>query len=246
MTRGEMVSECALTMGLDTTAGGNELILMQRWFNRGIVDVLLKTHCYVDIGTMTLTSGDTDYRIDSNILAVDNITVPDLLGNAREVDVIDMVDLLPYLANIVVAQDAPWKAAVEGTLLRVAPAPTSAVVLTYYYVPKPSTIAAADGTTADDAADPSTAAYGGIPTEYHDAVLAYMIWKAAQYDQQGGGFFRGHAFAPGSAYGSDYEELCAKYRKAHRRKAGRGLHAGRVGYPDRQHFPRRNDTYPTR
>lgn len=245
MTRGEMIFEVSRSLGLDDTAGSDELILMQRWVNRGIVDVLEKTHCYLDIGTMALTSGITDYRIDSNILAMDNVTVPDLLGNPRELDIINMTDLLAYLSNVVVAGDSPWKAAVEGTLMRVAPAPTSAVTLTYFYVPRPTPITA-DGTTAQDGTDPSTAAFGGIPAEYHDAIMMYMTWRGAEYNQQGGGFYRGHAFAPGSAFEGIYNERIGIIKKSFRKKAGRGLHAGRIGYPDRQQNPTRNDVYPNR
>jgi hypothetical protein len=240
-----MIFEVSRSLGLDDTVASDELILMQRWCNRGIVDVLEKTKCYVDIGTMQLQSGVTDYRIDTNILAVDNITVPDLLNNPRELDVIDMTDLLQYLGGAVVGTDAPWKAAIEGTLLRVAPAPSSAITLTYFYVPRPSPITA-DGTTAQDATDPSTATYGGIPPEYHDAIMMYMTWRAAEYNQQGGGFYRGHAFAPGSAFKGIYDDRIASIKKAYRKKAGRGLHAGRVGYPDRQSAPTRNDVYPER
>lgn len=244
MTRGQLVFECARALGLDDTANSDELTLLQRWVNRGIVDMLLKTHCYVDIGTMALRADVTDYRIDSSILTVDNITLPDTTGAPYSLDVVNMTDLIPYLDPSIAATVTPTKAAIEGTLLRVAPSPSSAISLTYIYVPKPTEIPA-DGTTGSDNIDPSTAQYGGIPTEFHDAILAYMMWQGAQYDQQGGGFFRGHAFAPGSAFESVYTARCAEIRRQLRRKKGRGLAPGVVGYPDRHGITRRNDVYPT-
>lgn len=243
MTRGQIVFEVSRALGLDDTASSDELTLMQRWVNRGIVDILMKTRCYMDLGTMTLQAGVTDYRIDTNILVVNQVTVPDLLGNPQELDVINMNDILPYLSNVVVDPTAPRYAAVEGTFMRVAPAPTSAVTLTYLYVPKPTEIPA-DGTTGSDSLDPSTATYGGIPTEYHDAIVDFVLWQAAQYDDKGGGFFRGHAFAPGSAYQQQYQARIDEIKKEHRRKAGRGMHAGKIGYPTSGRFPRRNDVYP--
>jgi hypothetical protein len=242
MTRGQIVFEVSRALGLDDTASSDELTLMQRWVNRGIVDILMKTRCYMDLGSMTLQAGVTDYRIDTNILVVNQITVPDLLGNPQELDVINMNDILPYLSNVVVDPTAPRYAAVEGTFMRVAPAPTSATVLTYLYVPKPTEIPA-DGTTGSDSLDPSTATYGGIPTEYHDAIVDFVLWQAAAYDDKGGGFFRGHAFAPGSAYQQVYQARIDEIKKEHRRKAGRGMHAGKIGYPTSGRFPRRNDTY---
>lgn len=243
MTRGQIVFEVSRSLGLDDTASSDELTLMQRWVNRGIVDVLMKTRCYMDIGTMTLTAGKTDYRLDSAILVVNQITVPDTAGNAIELDSINMNDILPYLSSQIATTATPLYASIEGTFMRVAPPPSSAAVLTYLYVPKPTEIPA-DGTTGSDSLDPSTPAYGGIPTEYHDALVMYLLWKAAEYDDKGGGFFRGKAFAPGSAYQQEYEGRIDEIKKEHRRKAGRGMHAGKVGYPDRMRVLRRNDVYP--
>jgi len=243
MNRGQLVFETSRSLGLDDTAASDELILMQRWFNRGIVDILERTRCYVDIGTMALQANITDYRITSDILAVLNLTTPDQSGNPNTLDVIAMSDLIPMLSQSAAPSANPSYASVEGNLLRVAPAPSGAAVLTYYYVPKP-TEASADGTTAADSADPSTATYGGIPTEYHDALLMYMIWRGAEFNQQGGGFYRGKAYASGAAYKSEYVERCTEIRDMHRRKAGRGLSPGKVGYPDRDNSPQRNDVYP--
>lgn len=244
MIRGQIVFEVSRSLGLDDTAGTDELTLMQRWVNRGIVDILMKTRCYMDLGTMTLQAGVTDYRIDTNILVVNQITVPDAAGNTVELDVINMNDILPYLSSQIATTTAPLYAAVEGTFMRVAPAPSSAAVMTYLYVPKPTEIPA-DGTTGSDSLDPSTATYGGIPTEYHDAIVDFVTWQAAEYDDKGGGFFRGHAFAPGAAYEALYDKRIDEIKKEHRRKAGRGMHAGRVGYPDRIRVIRRNDAYPS-
>jgi hypothetical protein len=243
MNRGQIVFEVSRSLGLDDTVSTDELTLMQRWVNRGVVDILMKTRCYMDVGTMTLTANKTDYRIDTNILVMNQVTVPDLLGNPQELDVISMNDILPYLSNVVVDPTAPRYAAVEGTFMRVAPAPTSAVVLTYLYVPKPSEMTA-DGTTGSDTNDPSNATFGGIPSEYHDAIVMYALWQAAQYDDKGGGFYRGHAFAPGSAYQAVYQARIDEIKKEHRRKAGRGMHAGKIGYPTSGRFPTRNDVWP--
>jgi hypothetical protein len=243
MNRGQLVFECSRSLGLDDTATSDELILLQRWVNRGIVDVLEKTHCFTDVGQMTLTPNVTDYRIDANILVVDNITLPDSSGAPYELEQVSMSDLLPFLNPAIASTTTPTKAAMEGTFLRVAPSPSSAIVLTYIYTPHPTEITA-DGTTASDSIDPSTAAFGGVPIEYHDAILMYMMWQGAQYDQQGGGFFRGHAFAPGSAFQATYEARIKEIRRMLRRKKGRGLAPATIGYPDRRGVAVRNDVYP--
>lgn len=236
MNRGEFVFEISRAFGLDDTAGSDELILMQRWYNRAVEDVLIKTRCFVDIGTMNLQAGVTDYRIDSAVLVVDNITLPDNSGSVYGLEIVPMTETLPYLgANI--APGVPVRAAIEGTLMRVVPAPSTAVVLTYVYVPR-AALAAADGTTTADSVDPSSSSQGGIQTEYHEAILAFMAWKAADYDDK-------TTALRVQDYRKAYEGLCVDARRAQRRKSGRGMHAGRVGYPDRRGPSSRNDVYPS-
>jgi len=243
MTKGELIFEVSRELGLDDTENSEELILMQRWLKRGVVDVLLRTHCYVDIGVMALQAGVTDYRTDASILAVDNITLPDTTGQPYQLTVVPMTEILPYLSPGVAATATPTYVAIEGTLMRIAPVPSTAISLTYIYVPHPSDMGT-DGTKALDNLDPSTPAYGGIPTAWHDAILMFMLWKGAEYDDKGGGFYRGHAYAPGFAYAQTYQDMIKDIKRQQRRKAGRGLHRGRVGYPDRRSANPRNDVYP--
>jgi hypothetical protein len=236
MTKGEFIFETSRAIGLDDTAGSDELILMQRWLKRGVIDVLTRTHCYVDIGTTVLQAGVTDYRTDSSILAVENITAPDTTGNPVELDVVSMTEIMPWLSPSIAASATPTKVSIEGTLMRVAPVPSSAVTLTYIYVPFPGDMGT-DGTKTLDALSPDAAAYGGIPVDFHEGVLYFMLWKAAEYDDKQA------AMSP-VQYRQGYESLLKDIRKQLRRKSGRGLHRGRVGYPDRRGPTSRNDTYP--
>lgn len=241
MTRGEIVFGVSRELGLDDTASSDELILMQRWINRGIRDVLVKTRCYLDEGDMALTIGYTEYRIDSSILAVDSMHGTSD-GQTYRLKDLDMNELDAYLISNPSAGPASYYA-IRGSFMRIAPAPSSAETLRFFYVPKPAEITA-DGTTAADSTDLANVTYGGIPEEYHDAVEAFVTWKAAAYDDKGGGFFRGHAFAPGSAYMDLYQGRIKEIRKELRGKGSRGMHAGRLGYPDRGMAGRRNDVYP--
>lgn len=236
MTRGEFIFEISRAFGLTDEAGSDELILMQRWYTRGVKDVLVKTRCFTDIGTLTLIAGTTDYRIDASVLAMDEVTAPDPSGFPYSLDIVPMRDIFPYLSGAVAATATPSRAAIEGTLLRIAPVPSTAVVLTYIFVPKPTEVAA-DGTTANYSIDPSTTAYGGISDEYHDCILAYMEWRAAVYDDKVSGL-------NAEKYRKAYEGLCGDVRKQNRRKGGRGLHRGRTGYPSSRGPSTRNDVYP--
>lgn len=238
MNRGQLVFECSRALGLDDTSGGDELILMQRWANRGVRDVLLRTYCYVDLGDMTLAAAVTDYRIDSSILAIRNMHITSATDTSQvsPLHIVDMQTVDEYLDSNPAAAD-PTMAAFYGTLLRVAPTPSAANVVRFYYTPKPTEMTA-DGTATADANDPSIAAYGGIPEEYHEGILYYMLWKGAEYDD------KQSALSP-KEYRQAYEGLLADMRKQLRKKSGRGLNQARVGYPARSRFgSSRNDVYP--
>src|SRR5438309_140714 len=153
MTRGQLVFECSRALGLDDTAGGDELTLMQRWANRGVRDVLIDTSAFVDLGDMSLAAGTTDYRIDSSILVIKNLHITSA-ANASQISPIPVVDMQTvdeYLDANPAAAD-PTMIAFYGTLMRVAPVPSGSNVLRFYYVPKPTEM-------TDDAHDPSNATY---------------------------------------------------------------------------------------
>jgi len=250
MNRGEVIFEVSRSLGLDDTPVGtdnaaDELILMQRWVNSAITDVLNKTRCYLDEADMALDAGVTSYRIDNDILAVDEISAPDASGMPYM-----LMEVPNQTIQDILYRDAPQVPGTpsyyfcKGDYLRVAPAPSDGVVLHYFYVPRPKEIPA-DGTPDSDGADLSDPQWGGIPSEYHDAVTAYVMWQGAQYDDKGGGFYRGHAFAPGSAYQGIYDDRIKEIRKELRGKGSRGMHPARVGYPDRRGPGFRNDQYPS-
>lgn len=232
MTRGELIFECSRDIGLDDTPGGDELTLMQRWANRGVRDVLIRTLCYTDLGDMALQANITDYRIDTSILAIKNIHIKSAVDSSQTspIEVVDFQTVDEYLDANPAASD-PTMVAFYDTLMRVAPTPSGANTMRYYYVPKPQPM-------TDDSHDPSTVTYGGVPEEYHEAILYYMLWKGAEYDDKQA------ALSP-KDYRTAYEGLLGDTRKQSRRKSGRGLNRARVGYPTRSRFPYgRNDVYP--
>ena len=250
MTKGQVIFEVSRSLGLDDTPVGtdnaaDELILMQRWTNNAIQDILGETRCYLDEADMTLDEGVSSYRIDQSILCVDEITAPDVNGMPYTLMEVPNQTITEMLATgYVVVPGTPSHYFCKGTYLRVAPLPSSDVVLHYYFVPYPPALAE-DGTTADDDADLSDPAHGGIPSEFHNAIVAYVMWRGAQYDDKGGGFYRGHAFAPGSAYQAIYQDMLKDIRKSLRGKGSRGMHPARIGYPDRGGPGFRNDQYPS-
>lgn len=229
MTRGELIRKVSAKLGLNMSAGHAERTEMEAWANEGVIEVLLATHCYTEIGDMDLTAGVSEYRMDDDILAVtnDKITSGSNSGTFRVVTLEEMIDR--QASNYTVDRTGTSVVAMEGNLLIVFPAPVSGTTIRYFYVPRPTPM-------TDDNHSPATADYGGIPAEYHKAIEYYMLWQGAEYDNKKA------PMAP-QEYATAFEGLCKQYRKYHRQKAQRGLRPGRVGYQGRN-LGRRSDTYP--
>lgn len=228
MTRGDLITVVSAKLGLNKSTGHEERALMEGWANEGVVEVLLATHCYTEIGDMALQAGVSEYRMDEDILAVmnDKITSSSRAGTFSVITLEEMIDR--QAANTA-QTGGTTVVAMEGNLLVVFPTPGAGASIRYFYVPRPTPM-------TNDAHDPATATYGGVPSEYHKAIEYFMLWQGAEYDNKKA------PMAP-QEYATAFEGLCKKYRKAHRQKAQRGLRPARVGYPGRN-LGRRNDTYP--
>ncbi len=229
MTRGEFITVVAAKLGLDDTGAGSEWLLMERWCQEGVVEVLLRTHCYTEIGDMALTPGVSEYRVDEDILAIQNDQITSS-GSSGTITLISMDEMIERrAASSAVGRIGVVTVAIEGNLLITYPAPSSGDTIRYFYVPRPTTMTL-------DANDPSAATYGGIPTEYHKAIEYYMLWQAAEYDDK-------KAPMTPQDYYTAFETLCKEYRQHHRGRSQRGLLPARVGYPQGRNFGRRNDVF---
>ena len=227
MNRGQLVTRVARKLSLDTTVGGEELTLLQEWANEAVVEVLVKTRCFVDIGELTLSAGVKDYRIDATVLTILERTIE---TSYAPITVLSPADIYDLRRGQNVSSPARYLAS-EGGLLMVYPTPASSgEVIRFLFVPKPTLM-------TSDAHDPSETTYGGILTEYHFALESYMTWKAAEYDDK---------MAPAKPVDlmALFEKDCREVRRRHRSKAGRGFSPARVGYPGTHRYPRRNDVYP--
>lgn len=230
MTRGDLIRHIGLEFGLDRTSGSDEQLLMVDWANAAVIDVLLETHCHVELGDQALTIGTSDYRIDATIMAVDDRTIQ---ANVSPLQVISIEEMYDLRRGLAVSYPEVTRLAGQGDLLMVWPAPTAATTISYVYVAKPTAMSA-------DANDPSASTYGGIPEEHHPCLLAYMRWRAALYDE------RRVPHTPND-YRTFYDQELARVKKHVRRHLGRPLRGAREpGYPGSLSIPRRNDVYPER
>lgn len=233
-TRGGMLSRVGEKLGLAYDIDGFEQSWLYDLFNRAIEEVLLKTHIYIAIGDVALTAGNSEYRLDTSILAIDDGrgSTPAGIGRYQIIGLDQMIEI--QSSNLVSATYRKY-VAIEGNLLIVAPTPSTDETLRFYYVPKPTA-------TSLDTHDFTNVTYGGLPDWADVAVQYYMLWQAAEYDQK----------QPTSNkdmgpmdYKGAFDAECKEIRMRRRQMRSRYSVSPRVGYPDtRRPVRSRNDTYP--
>lgn len=225
MTRGELATEAGIELGMVATAGTEDGDRLRIWIQEGVDNVLLDTQVYADVQDITLTVGVTKYRLPSTILAVLSSEIRgDTNTSLRLVDYETLQEKLR--ANAV--EGAFYAALLGHDWLVVAPSPSAGQVIRIDYVPRPTRMTA-------DGNDPSSSTYGGIPDWGHEAILAWVRFKAAIRNDKLQGLNVENARAL-------YDLECGKIRKRMRRKAGRRTAPARIGYPGRN-TGRRNDVY---
>lgn len=194
-------------LGLDNASGSTEQILVDSWVNEGIVEILLRTHCKVEKGTMAVTSGTWDYQLDTGILAIRDIWGTDSAGAVTAVIRVSEQEILDLHRSTSSGSATLRYTVVGSNLILLWPTPTTAYTLNLLYVPRPTSMTAADH-------DPSAETYGRIPKEFHKAIEYFALWQGAEYDEnqgsQGGERFR--------ALFEDY--LATRIRPAMKRKGG--------------------------
>ena len=218
-------------MGLSTAAATDDLQFLQDMANDAVIETLLRTHIHIDIGTMSLISGTAEYRLDSNILAVDDGkgATPAGIGNY---EICSLEEMIRRQSTGYITPTWRKVIAFNGDLLIVSPTPSDSEDLTFYYVPLPTPM-------SDDGNDPSSTTYGGIPAQHHRALEYYMLWQSAEHLEKQ---------IPGNAatyYLPLYEKECALINDRKRQMVGRKLAPAQVGYPNARMHPTRNDVYPS-
>lgn len=197
--------------GLDVT---NDATFLGELANEAVRDVLLQTGVKVKTGTVTLTAGTADYTIDDEILLIKNIYYDGTVD--RRLVQLSPEQLLEKRIYGSSSGDTVTFYALEGNdLLRLYPTPSSAGTIQFTFVGKPTEM-------SSDAHDPSSATYGGIPTEFHPALLAYMYWKAASADDDS-------SSGQGERYREQYEREIKKVRRYVNGKGNVRLPRARVG-----------------
>lgn len=201
-TFGRLKAKTCNTIGsLNTT---DDATALGEWANEAVRDVLLKTGVKVAPGTVALTPSTNDYTLDDEVLTIKHLYVTGATSLMTQVASGALLEM--RIRDATTSSDGPWCYALEGNILfRVYPTPSTAGTINFTYVPKPTEM-------SDDAHDPSNATYGGIPVEHHLALEMYMLWRAADMDDDSS-----------SGQGERYRELYdAEVKKVRKYVNGKG------------------------
>jgi hypothetical protein len=209
-------SRVSKTLGLDETASGNDDTVLGYELNDGVREFLLDTHINVNRSESTIVAETDDSEISSAVLAIDDIQVAGTDGQIWLPTRTTPAEILRMRrATSGPTGTARYYALNGHDLLMWFPALAVGDVVTMYYVPKPTEMSSA-------AHDPTSDTYGGIPVEYHPALIEYAKWKMADYDDDG-------SSQMGLVYEQEYERLVRKCLKRKRKKGGRSLGRAVVG-----------------
>lgn len=225
-TLAQFRSQISYKVGTDNSAGSVEQGLADGWINEAVVDILMETQVYVVESTATLTSGQGDYTMDSNILIVKDLFVTSS-GNNYTFDHVSPGEIIQRRASTSVAGGPTRKYALNGAnVLMLWPSPSTGDTVTFFYVPRPTAL-------ANPSDDPSSASLGGIPSEWHKAIQWYALWQAGDYMDD-------DSSHNGQDYRQEYEAWLKRIKKERSHKGGRRLGAITPGRSRRPFIPHDN------
>lgn len=143
-----------------------------------------------------MTAGTDDYTLDTAILLVKEAFSTAAGENGRLTQVSPSELLEMRMAGGTATSGAAMYYAVNGAnLFMVYPTPaSSADTVTFYYVPRPTTLASGADIPSE------------IPAEHHPAIEFYALWRLASYDDD-------QSSGQGERYREQYSEWVRKARK---------------------------------
>jgi len=176
MNLGTIRTNVASVLGMKNAVAGDQTLIDQ-WANEAVTDILLQTDIYVKCADMTLTVDEADYDLAASIFKIRYAYLDPVTGDNRLMEHRSPMEILDYRIGTANNSGQPYLYALQGAnMFMVYPTPNAADLVHVYYVPKPTVLSA-------DAHDPSGATLGGIPTQYHDLIVDYALWRAADFEE---------------------------------------------------------------
>jgi hypothetical protein len=163
---GQMIDRVKYTMGMQEIVSHDETQFIRAYLNEGLLDVIVRTRPFTRVITLTLTENTPIHDMSTDILALLDIEHP-------------AYGFLPRLTreDASLAQLAgSYGFAYEEPLLWISPVPSTGIQVRAYGIFRPNQMTI-------NADDPSNPSFGGLPAEFHPAVVNYACWKAGEYTQ---------------------------------------------------------------
>jgi hypothetical protein len=160
----QMRDQVVQSIGLQDIEDYDETAFVSDLLYRGTIDLLARTRCTVRCLHLRVKADIDTYALDRDVLAL--VDLDD--GRQRRTQRSDHWTV-------------PGFSLIRSDILRVQPVPSEDGEIDCWAVLRPEQM-------ADDDDSPGQDKFGGIPDEYHDAILYYALWQAADYaDDQSAG-----------------------------------------------------------
>jgi hypothetical protein len=175
VTRKQLRDRVVNEIGLQDIEDYDETVLADDLIYQGTIDLLARTRCTVRCVHLQVRKDESTYVLDKSILALVDVEDGHILRLRRdEPGGVRQVGIVVTPEGYTNGAGTRGFTLIRSDLLRVTPTPTADGEVDVWAVLRPSRM-------DEDSDSPTQDAYGGIPEEYHDAILLYALWHAASY-----------------------------------------------------------------
>lgn len=225
MNLGDFRARVSGEIGMSNAAASTEQGHIDAWANDAVIQFLIETKCYVQPYSASLTDGSDSLTLDASVLALSGLYIEASDGTISPMLEPMSADEIIWRKRFPTAGWAPLGYSLQGAnLLMLSSAARAGDTLKGLYVPRPTAMAAA-------ADDPSDVTFGGIPTEFHETVVQYPLWKASIWDDDFGSAMTGtrRFVMIGAAYQDAWQQGIKDAQIKLRKKAGVRMAPARPG-----------------
>lgn len=202
---------------MSNTNGSTEQAQVDKWSNDAVIQFLVETKCYVKSFGAALTAGADSYDLGSSVLAFKSLYIVASDGTISPMLQPMSTDEIIWRKRFPSSQGwAPFGYALEGSnLLLLSSQARAGDSLDGLYVPRPTVM-------SNPTDDPSVSTFGGIPTEFHETLVQYPLWKASIWDDDYGSAMQGtrRFVMIGAAYEQAWTQGIQDAKLRLRKKAG--------------------------
>lgn len=205
-------------LGLDSvTASSIDQSFVDRWVNEGVEEILRRTRCDQDLGTLTMTSGQFEAALtpDTGSGAVTPLDVLHITsrgtGTNRLLEAIGLDEILK-LRTTTPNESSPIRfySTMGYDRIIVYPTPSTNEILDVLLVPPATALTAGSDVPSQ------------VPVQFHATIENYVLWKGAIYDDDSTSGF-------GQQFQIEFERGIMRLRRSIVTRAARGLSDAVVG-----------------